>query len=201
MRELFSVNEAAAIADISPEIVRTALEKKSLKPAHNHKAGKAIRYRFSPMDVLLLKLLAEFPFPLTRQDKRALWKILVQGKKQASGWSLKSGNLCYGSAKIQVVVECRHLRAVVAQNLALYRWGRRRIVSSPEVLSGEPVYRGTRIPLSHVASLFRKGVPKQEIIEDFPALSERDLSYARLYSRFEKRPGRPRKHLLIRRFQ
>jgi len=32
MAELFSVNEAAAIAEISPETIRTALEKKSLTP-------------------------------------------------------------------------------------------------------------------------------------------------------------------------
>ena len=35
-------------------------------------------------------------------------------------------------------------RQTVARNLAAYRWGRRRIVSSPEILSGEPVFRGTQ---------------------------------------------------------
>jgi uncharacterized protein (DUF433 family) len=41
--------------------------------------------------------------------------------------------------------------------------------------------------LRHVASLFRKGVPEQEIAEDFPALSERDLAYARRVSRLAAR--------------
>jgi len=48
---------------------------------------------------------------------------------------------------------------------------RERIVSAPDVLGGEPVFRGTRLPLQHVASLFRKGVPEKEIADDFPALS------------------------------
>jgi uncharacterized protein (DUF433 family) len=47
-------------------------------------------------------------------------------------------------------------------------WARERIVAAPDVLSGEQVFRGTRIPLQHVASLFRKGVPEKEIAEDFP---------------------------------
>jgi hypothetical protein len=36
-------------------------------------------------------------------------------------------------------------------------------------------------------------------VEDFPSLSERDLAYARLFSRFGEKPGRPRKQLAIHR--
>ena len=61
MTELFSVNEAAAIAEVSPETIRTALEKKSVKPSHKRKTGKAVRHQFSVGDVLLVKLLVEFP--------------------------------------------------------------------------------------------------------------------------------------------
>ena len=70
MTELFSVNEAAAIAEVSPETVRTALEKKSVKPSHKRKIGKAVRHQFSVGDVLLVKLLVEFPFPLEPAGQR-----------------------------------------------------------------------------------------------------------------------------------
>ena len=56
------------------------------------------------------------------------------------------------------------------------------IIRNQNILGGEPVFRGTRIPVQHVASLFRKGALEQEIVEDFPSLSERDLAYARLFS-------------------
>ena len=91
------------------------------------------------------------------------------------------------------MVECKPFRKTVARNVAAYRWGARRIVSSPDILGGEPVFRGTRIPLQHVASLFRKGVPEQEIAEDLPGLSAKDLAYARLVARFGEKPGRPKK--------
>jgi uncharacterized protein (DUF433 family) len=199
MAELFSVSEAAAIAEVSPETIRTALEKKSVAPSSKRKTGKAVRYQFSVGDVLLVKLLVEFPFALSKDDKRSLAKILARGDRTAAHWSREGADLVYRSGDIQVSVECKAFRQKVARNLSAFRWGRRRVVSTPDVMGGEPVFRGTRIPLQHVASLFRKRVPEKEIAEDFPALSSRDLAYARLFSRLGGRPGRPRKRLAFRR--
>jgi uncharacterized protein (DUF433 family) len=199
MSELFSVNEAAAIAEVSPDVIRTALEKKALTPSHRRRVGKAVRHQFSVGDVLLVKLLVEFPFPLSRRDKQSLSQILAHGNRKAAQWSLEGNDLVYRSGEMQMSIECKSLRKTVAKNLAAYRWGRRRIVSSPDILAGEPVFRGTRIPVQHVASLFRKGVPESEIVEDFPALNARDLAYARLVARVGDRPGRPKKHLAFKR--
>jgi len=199
MLEAFSVNEAAAIAEVPPDTIRTALEKKSMAPSFKRKTGNAVRYRFSVGDVLFVKVLVEFPFPLSKEDKQSLAKILSRGDRRAARWSRKGSDLVYRSGDMQVSVECKSFRQTVARNLAAYRWGRRRIVSSPKILGGEPVFRGTRIPLQHVASLYRKGVPEREIAEDFPALSDRDFAYARLVARFGEKPGRPRKRLAFKR--
>jgi len=199
MPELFSVNEAAAIAEVSPEVIRTALEKKAVTPSHRQRVGKAVRHQFSVEDVLLVKLLVEFPFPLSRRDKQSLAQILAHGNRRAAQWSLEGSDLVYRSGEMQMSIACKTLRQTVAKNVAAYRWGRRRVVSSPGILGGEPVFRGTRISLQHVASLFRKGVPDSEIAEDFPALGPRDLAYARLVARVGDRPGRPKKRLGFRR--
>lgn len=199
MPELFSVNEAAAIAEVSPEVIRTALEKKAVTPSHRQRVGKAVRHQFSVGDVLFVKLLVEFPFPLSRKDKQSLAQILAHGDRKAAQWSLEGSDLVYRSGEMQMSIECKSLRQTIARNLAIYRWGQRRVVSSAEILSAEPVFRGTRIPLQHVASLFRKGVPESEIAEDFPALQARDLAYARLVARVGDRPGRPKKRLALKR--
>ncbi|HEV2986975.1 MAG TPA: DUF433 domain-containing protein [Candidatus Angelobacter sp.] len=199
MSELFSVNEAAAIAQVSPETIRTALEKKSLNPSLRQKKGKVAHPQFSAGDVLLMKVLVEFPFPLRKEDKEALAHILAGGRRSALHWSKRGADLIYRSGKAQVSFECGPLKQMVEKNLALYRWGKRRVVSSPDILSGEPVFRGTRIPLQHVAELYRKGVPEQEIVNDFPSLSRRDLEYAQLFARFSSKPGRPKKPLSFRR--
>lgn len=199
MTELFSVSEAAAIAEVSPETLRTALDKKSVAPSSKRKINKAVRYQFSAGDVLLVKVLVEFPFALSKEDKQSLAKILSRGSRTAARWSREGADLVYRSGDMQVLVECKAFRQKVARNLSAFRWGRRRIVSDPDVLGGEPVFRGTRIPLQHIASLFRKEVAVNEIAEDFPALGARDLAYARLFSRLSERPGRPRKRLALRR--
>ena len=63
---------------------------------------------------------------------------------------------------------------------------RKRILSDPAILNGTPVFRGTRIPLDHIAGLIRKAVPMSEIIEDYPSLSEQDIAYARVFARLVK---------------
>lgn len=199
MPEFLSLTEAAAIAEVSPETIRTALEKKSVKPAHTRKAGKATRHGFSPADVLLAKVLIEFPFPLTMQDKRSLAKVLAHGNKSAANWSRQGPDVVFRSGEMLIILELKSFRQTVDENLETYRWGKRRVISSPDILGGEPVFRGTRIPVAHVASLFQKGIPEQEIAEDFPRLRPRDLAYARLAARIGEGPGRPRKRLVMQR--
>jgi uncharacterized protein (DUF433 family) len=71
---------------------------------------------------------------------------------------------------MKIWIECKRFRETVEKNVSAYRWRKERITSSPDVFSGEPVFHGTRIPLEHVAALFRKNVSEEDIAEDFPAL-------------------------------
>ncbi len=199
MSDVYSLREAAAIAELSPDTIRTAVEKKSVAPSRGKKVGKAVRHGFSPSDVLLVKLLSAFPFPLSKQDKQHLARVLSGTQRQAGRWSLRGSNLAYVADEMQLTIDCKPIRQQLKENQAAYRWGKRRVVSSPDVLAGEPVFRGTRIPVEHVSALFRKGVPEREIAEDFPALSNRDLAYARLLSKMGSKPGRPRKRIILER--
>ena len=199
MNEVFSLSEAAAIAETSRDMIRTAVEKRSVIPSSKKKAGRTTRHGFSAGDVLLVKILLEFPFPLSKRDKQSLAQILTGNKRHAEPWSLQGSNLIYAATEMRLTIDCKSIRQKLEKNLATYRWGMRRVTSSPEVLGGEPVFRGTRIPAQHVASLFAKGVPEREIAEDFPALSERDLAYARLLSRVGAKPGRPKQQLTLER--
>jgi Transposase DDE domain group 1 len=63
--------------EIEPDTVRTALEKRAVTPSRKIKTGKAVRYRFSEGDVLFLLVLAEFPFPLFKEDKDPLAQVLA----------------------------------------------------------------------------------------------------------------------------
>ena len=57
-----------------------------------------------------------------------------------------------------------------------------RIVIDPEVRSGKPIIRGTRVTVYDVLEYLAGGMTHQEIFDDFPYLTEDDilacLSYA-----------------------
>ncbi len=199
MSEFYSVREAAAIAELSPKRIRTALEKKAITSSVRRKAGKAVRHQFSVRDLFFIKLLAEFPFALGRTDKQALRQLLVCGDTASRQWRLQGPDVVFSSGDVTVFVECKSIRTRLAGNIATYRWGKRQVLSSPDIMSGEPVFRGTRVPLNHVAALLRKSVDEREIREDFPNLTDRHLAFAKLYSRLTPPPGRPRRPVQIRR--
>jgi uncharacterized protein (DUF433 family) len=188
----FSLKEAAAIADVPEPFVRKAVDQRTVRP-RRIASGRAVRHRFGVDDMLLLKVISRFPFDLPKQDKDAL-RSLVEGKRTRAGkWRRAKWDFVAHSGDLVVIVECKEVRSRLARDLATYRRGLKRIVSNPEIMAGEPVFAGTRITLAHVSSLFAKGVPRDEITEDYPALSQADLDFAAIHSKMKRNPGRPRK--------
>jgi uncharacterized protein (DUF433 family) len=45
------------------------------------------------------------------------------------------------------------------------------IVRNPEVLSGEPVFRGTRVPFKSLTDYLEHGRTLDEFLEDFPGVT------------------------------
>ena len=45
------------------------------------------------------------------------------------------------------------------------------IISDPEVMSGTPCFRGTRVPLKNLMDYIEGGYPLAEFLEDFPSVS------------------------------
>jgi uncharacterized protein (DUF433 family) len=192
----FSLKEAAAIADVPEPFVRKAIAQRTLRP-RAVASGRAMRYRFAMRDMLFLKVICGFPFDLPRKDKDAL-RSLVDGKRASAGqWQATKTDFVFRSGDVVVHVEAKNARDALAHDLAAYRRGRRRIVSDPSVLSGEPVFKGTRIPLAHVSALIAKRVPLREIAEDYPALSLADMAFAAIHAKMKRNPGRPRKRLRL----
>lgn len=59
-----------------------------------------------------------------------------------------------------------------------------RITIDPKILSGKPVFKGTRIPISIVLRMLRDGATFQKIMEEYPRLTEEDIKVALDYSVF-----------------
>ncbi len=46
------------------------------------------------------------------------------------------------------------------------------ISSNPEVLSGTPVFRGTRVPVKNLIDYLEGGHPLEEFLTDFPSVNK-----------------------------
>ncbi len=57
-----------------------------------------------------------------------------------------------------------------------------RIVRVPGICGGDPVFKGTRVPLRTVLASLAEGMEVHEIIEDFPTLEEADLRAAIVFA-------------------
>jgi len=57
-----------------------------------------------------------------------------------------------------------------------------RIVIDPEVLSGKPAIKGTRIPVYLIIELLANDVTENEILKQYPTLKKEDIKAALLYA-------------------
>jgi uncharacterized protein (DUF433 family) len=67
------------------------------------------------------------------------------------------------------------------------------VVSDPEIRGGEPVIRGTRVPVYLIADLMSQGADAREILEDYPSLTANTVRSALACAQTHPRRGRPRK--------
>lgn len=52
------------------------------------------------------------------------------------------------------------------------------IISNPDILSGQPVFRGTRVPVETLFDHLEKGISLKVFLEDFPTVSEKQAKAA-----------------------
>ena len=57
-----------------------------------------------------------------------------------------------------------------------------RISIDPEVLSGKPVIKGTRIPVYLIIELLANGMTKKEMLIQYPTLKKQDIKAALIYA-------------------
>ena len=59
-------------------------------------------------------------------------------------------------------------------------------------LGGEPVFKGTRIPVYGIAAMLDAGATVEDLLSGYPKLTERMLDLARIWAAAHPRRGRPK---------
>ncbi len=91
-----------------------------------------------------------------------------------------------------IVVDARPAARTVRSGLSLLAKARGIVSSTPEVLGGTPVFKGTRIPVHDVADMLANGDRPAAIIKAFPQLDADRVRLASIYAMAYPARGRPR---------
>lgn len=178
---LYTPTEAAAVSGIGVKAVNNAIDKRIVKPASPAPGPRSGRRALTAEDVLRVKLWYKVGDILTQERRERLFDAI---RDQPKAKTVKADDLLIidvAAARKQIAERIRDLEAAEA------------IVSrNKDVMGGEPVLKGTRIPVRLVASMLADGAPVEEILEGYPKLDERMLRLAKIWVAAHPRRGRPK---------
>ena len=194
----WTIREAAAIADLPAKMIRNVIDREGLQLSPSHHGRSDERHLFTLRDLMFLKLLGEFPFALSKEDKAALEELVRGRKPTASRWRMEGAALIFHAGSLIIQVNYGQLRERLARHAAAFHWGERRLAVDLAAHQSGPVFRGTRTSLDQVSAAIRAGENDEELALRFPGLSQTDIDYSRIHARLGKRVGRPRKPLSVR---
>jgi len=81
----------------------------------------------------------------------------------------------------------------VAASLRDLRRARRLVVSDPDIMGGDPVFRGTRVPVHMIAAQLAQGSTSAELLASYPRLTAEMIRLAPVYAAAYPLRGRPRR--------
>jgi uncharacterized protein (DUF433 family) len=145
----------------------------------------------------LISSLGEQGLQLSPTQKQEVYGLLVRRLGRSSvNWRRRPGQLVR-QGPVPLSLDLSAVGRDIRYRYRLVKRPQQLVETNPSICSGQPVFRGTRIPLAVVVEQLRAGTSRQELELDFPQLSYQALDYAEIQARLPKPPGRPRKSLKL----
>jgi hypothetical protein len=173
--ETLTLSEAGYVLDRSPAALNKAVDTGVIR-ARQRRIGKAVQRLIGPAELRFL-LLSEKLEDLTPAGRRRLSEAVRRLSADAHRVSL--GEVTLDLARIDEDLKSRLQRLE-----AVRKW-----VDASDDEQG-PFIKGTRIPVYMVAALAREQTT-EEILEDFPSLTQEQVAAAIEYARAYPKRGRP----------
>jgi uncharacterized protein (DUF433 family) len=175
---LFTPTEAAVLTGLTLKAVNNAIDKKTISAVPGEEGGRLLDAR-ALVSLTLERRLADRVAPELR---RQVFEALAGSPRSVV--SLEGG---------LVKIDLREPRRELATSLRELRRARRLVVSDPEILGGDPVFRGTRVPVHMIAELVAQGSKPDELIDSYPRISAEMIRVAPVYAAAYPLRGRPRR--------
>jgi uncharacterized protein (DUF433 family) len=174
---LFTTTEAAVLTGLPLEAVNNAIDKKTISAVDTDEGTRLLDARA----LVSLSIARRLSDRLAPDLRRQLFDALAQAPRNVV--SLEGGLL---------KIDLREPRRELATSLRELRRVRRLVVSDPEIMGGDPVFRGTRVPVHMVAKLIEQSSTQAEIIKGYPRLTAEMVRLAPVYAAAYPLHGRPR---------
>jgi len=177
---LFTPTEAAVLTRLSVKAVNNAIDRRTISTVTGRRAGHATRLLDlrALMSLTLEHRLADRFVP---EMRRQVFDALAGSPRNVV--SLEGG---------LVKIDFREPRRQLATSLRELRRTRRLVVSDPDIMGGDPVFRGTRVPVHMTAELVPQGSTQAELLEGYPRLTPEMIRLAPVYAAAYPLRGRPR---------
>lgn len=175
---LYTPTEAAVLTGLSLKAVNNAIDKQTVSAVPGEEGGRLLDARALVSLSIERRLSASIATPELR---RKVFDALAQTPRNTV--SLEGG---------LIKIDLREPRRALAAALRELRRARQLVVSDPDILGGDPVFRGTRVPVHMIAGLLAQGSTPAELIEGYPRLTAELIRLAPVYAAAYPLRGRPR---------
>lgn len=161
--------------------MNNAIDKKTIGTVASEDAGRPTRL-LDARALVSLTLEKRLADRLAPELRRQVFDALTASPRRVV--SLEGGLL---------KIDLREPRRELATSLRELRRARRLVVSDPEIMGGEPVFCGTRVPVHLIADLMGQGATKAELLDGYPRITAEMIRLAPVYTAAYPLRGRPRK--------
>lgn len=173
---LYTPAEAAVLSRLSLKAVNNAIDRKTV-PAKRGRDGRLL----DEAAVVSLALERRLARDTTPEFRRRLFSEIASAPRRRA--------VSLGSLK----VDLEEPRREVKERLKQLRRIERLVIVNPEIMGGNPVFRGTRVPVHQVAELINKGETVERLREDYPRVSEEMIRLSPIYAAAHPQRGRPKR--------
>ena len=173
---LFTPAEAAVLSRLSLKAVNNAIDKKTVV-ARRTRTGRLL----DEPAVVYLSLERRLAGDTTPEFRRRLFAAITAAPRRRV--------VNVGALKVDI----GESRREVTERVKELRRAERLVIVNSEIMGGNPVFRGTRVPVHQVAELLAKGETVKRLREDYPRVSEEMIRLAPIYAEAHPLRGRPRK--------
>lgn len=178
---LFTPTEAAVISGLGLKAINNAIDKrvvKAARPAAGPMRGR--RRMLAGADLVFVALWYDAA-GLSEARRRT---IIAEVKHSPPPKFVQTGAFTYFDLQAATKgLEANAKRLALAEAL---------VTTDPDVMGGEPVFKGTRIPVRAIAATLEGGASEAEILEAYTALDKGKLELGRIWAAAHPRRGRPK---------